>query len=151
MYDRLDATESTSIWDFTKYSPDIVVISLFQNDSWLVKMPEHEQFKYRFGAKAPDENFIVESYKHFVEALRNKYANASIICVLSNMDATRKRSPWPGYVQQALNNYMTRKFILTFSNIKIQMAIRKLLNKKQWQMTLLNLLRITLNGNILAE
>lgn len=33
MYDRLDATDSTSKWDFAKYTPDLVVINLFQNDA----------------------------------------------------------------------------------------------------------------------
>jgi hypothetical protein len=33
MYDRLDPTDSLSKWDFTKYTPDIVVINLLQNDS----------------------------------------------------------------------------------------------------------------------
>jgi Carbohydrate esterase 2 N-terminal len=32
MYDRLDPTDSTSKCDFTKFTPDIVVINLFQND-----------------------------------------------------------------------------------------------------------------------
>ena len=44
MYDRLDATDSNSKWDFKKYTPDVVVISLFQNDSWIINMPDHEEF-----------------------------------------------------------------------------------------------------------
>ncbi|HEY5390862.1 MAG TPA: hypothetical protein VIJ57_02010, partial [Hanamia sp.] len=36
MYDRLDPTDSTSKWDFSKYTPDLVVINLLQNDSWIV-------------------------------------------------------------------------------------------------------------------
>jgi len=59
MYYRLDPTDSTSKWDFSRFTPDIVVINLFQNDSWLVEMPNHEQFKYRFGKKKPDENFLI--------------------------------------------------------------------------------------------
>ncbi len=101
MYDRLDPTDSTSKWDFPKYNPDVVVVNLFQNDSWIVKMPGHEQFENRFGRKAPGDKFIIESYRHFLELIRNKYADASIICTLGNMDATRKGSPWPGYVKEA--------------------------------------------------
>ena len=114
MYDRLDATDSASIWDFTKYTPDIVVINLFQNDSRLIKMPEHEQFKYRFGTKEPDENFIIASYRHFVETLRNKYPNAYIICVLGNMDATKEGSPWPGYVLHAVEQLHDPKIYTHF-------------------------------------
>jgi hypothetical protein len=32
----LDPVDSTSKWDFSGYTPDVVVINLFQNDSWLV-------------------------------------------------------------------------------------------------------------------
>lgn len=118
MYDRLDATDSTSKWDFTKYTPDLVVINLFQNDSWIVKMPEHEQFKYRFGTKAPEENFIIASYRHFVETIRNKYPDASIICVLGSMDATKEGSPWPGYIRTAVEQLHDLKIYIHFFKYK---------------------------------
>ncbi|MEP6952338.1 MAG: SGNH/GDSL hydrolase family protein [Ginsengibacter sp.] len=118
MYDRLDATDSTSKWDFAKYIPDLVVIDLFQNDSWIIEKPEHEQFKYRFGAKAPDENFIIASYKDFVELIRNKYPDAGIICTLGNMDATKKGSPWPGYVLQAVKQLHDPKIYAYFFEYK---------------------------------
>ena len=101
MYDRLDATDSTSKWDFSKYTPDVVVINIFQNDSWITNNPQHEQFKARFGAKKPTETEIVQAYKNFVSTIRNKYPKATIICALGNMDATKEGSPWPGYVEQA--------------------------------------------------
>ncbi len=41
MYDRLDPTDSASKWDFSKYTPDLVVINLLQNDSWIVNMPDN--------------------------------------------------------------------------------------------------------------
>jgi hypothetical protein len=102
IYDRLDPNDSTLKWDFSKYTPDIVVINLFQNDSWLVYKPERAEFKNKFGNKAPDESYIVASYKNFVATIRNKYPNTSIICALGNMDATREGSPWPGYIQKAV-------------------------------------------------
>jgi hypothetical protein len=101
MYDRLDPDDSTSKWDFNKYIPDIVVINLFQNDSWLIKMPEYEQFKFRFGTKVPSEDYIITSYKNFVVSIRKKYPGATIICALGNMDATGEGSPWTGYIKQA--------------------------------------------------
>ena len=102
MYDRLDATDSIAKWSFSKYTPDVVVVNLFQNDSWLTNMPGHEQFKHRFGTTAPDKDFIVAAYKSFIEKLRSKYPTAHIICALGNMDATIEGSPWPGYIQQAI-------------------------------------------------
>jgi hypothetical protein len=102
MYDRTDPTDSTSKWDFSKYTPDIVVINLLQNDSWLVNMPGHEQFKYQFGAKAPDESTIIEAYRGFVASIRSKYPSASIICALGSMDATREGSVWPIYIKKAV-------------------------------------------------
>ena len=102
MYDRLDPTDSTSKWDFSKYTPDVVVINLFQNDSWIVTMPNNEQFKKRFGSTPPTENQIVNAYKSFVETIRSTYPKAQIICMLGNMDITKKGSPWPGYVEKAV-------------------------------------------------
>jgi len=102
IYDRIDPTDSTSKWDFSKYTPDVVVINLFQNDSWLVNMPNHEMFKHYFGTKKPEEATIIAAYQKFVSTIRDKYPNASIICALGSMDATREGSPWPGYVQKAV-------------------------------------------------
>lgn len=118
MYDRLDPIDSTSKWDFTKYTPDIVVINLFQNDSWLVEMPESEQFKYRFGSKAPEENFLIKSYKNFVSSVRKEYPGTDIICSLGSMDATREGSPWPGYIQKAVAELNDSKIYLHFFKYK---------------------------------
>jgi hypothetical protein len=114
MYNRTDATDSTSVWDFSKYTPDLVVINLFQNDSWLVNMPNNEQFKYRFGTKAPNEETIISAYENFVAAIRGKYPDASIICALGNMDATQKGSKWPGYIQKAVDQLKDKKIYTHF-------------------------------------
>ena len=102
MYDRLNPADSLSKWNFNQVTPDLVVINLFQNDSWLVNMPEHPSFKARFDANPPDSTFIINAYKSFVEKIRNVYPGTPIICALGPMDATRKDSPWPGYVQSAV-------------------------------------------------
>lgn len=39
MYDRLNPGDPNSKWDFSKFTPDVVVINLFQNDSWLINNP----------------------------------------------------------------------------------------------------------------
>jgi len=109
IYDRTDPTDSTSKWDFSKYTPDVVVINLFQNDSWLVNMPNQESFKHFFGTKKPDEATIIAAYKSFISIIRSKYPNASIICCLGSMDATREGSAWPGYIQTAVAQLNDKK------------------------------------------
>jgi hypothetical protein len=102
MYYRLDPLDPASKWDFNKYIPDIVVINLFQNDSWLIKNHAHEQFKNRFDDKEPGDSLIIASYKNFVSSVRKVYPKAHIICALGSMDATRKGSPWPLYIEKAV-------------------------------------------------
>ena len=118
MYNRLDPTDSSSKWDFSKYTPDVVVINLFQNDSWIINMPDNEQFKKRFGTKAADSNQIVDAYKNFVQTIRTTYPKAQIICMLGNMDITKKGSPWPGYVQKAVNELHDQKIVTFFAPYK---------------------------------
>jgi len=103
MWDRADATDSMSRWDFTQWTPDLVVINLFQNDAWLTAMPDNEQFKARFGKTAPGADVIVQAYRKFVQGLRGKYPGASIICMLGNMDASKPGAPWPGYIEKAVS------------------------------------------------
>lgn len=114
MYDRLDATDSASKWDFTKYTPDLVVINLFQNDDWITKQPDNAEFKHRFGTKAPSADSIVQTYKNFVQNIRHKYPEASIICALGSMDATQKGSPWPDYIVKAVQKLSDRKIYTHF-------------------------------------
>ncbi len=102
MYDRLDSTDPLSKWNFSKYTPDVVIINLFQNDCWLVTMPNNEQFKARFGTTPPTPEFITNSYANFVKNVRSKYPKATIICILGSMDATKPGSPWPGYIEKAV-------------------------------------------------
>jgi lysophospholipase L1-like esterase len=102
MYDRLDPTDSSSKWDFSTYTPDLVVINLLQNDSWLIAKPDHAQFKARFGDKAPGPDQIIKAYRNLVQSIRAKYPAASIICALGSMDAARKEAPWFGYIEKAV-------------------------------------------------
>jgi len=118
MYNRLDPTDPESKWDFSLYTPDVVVINLFQNDSWLVNMPEHDSFKQRFGTQKPSEDFIIDSYRNFVKTIRSTYPNAQIICMLGNMDATREGSPWPGYIKKAVDSLGDAKMHTLFAPYK---------------------------------
>jgi len=114
MYDRLDPTDSSSKWNFSLFTPDIVVINLLQNDSWLVNMPNHEQFKNRFGTQKPSEEFIINEYRNFVNSVRSKYPFAKIICMLGNMDITREGSVWPSYVSKAVEQIKDKNIYIFF-------------------------------------
>lgn len=112
MYDRADPTDPESKWDFSRYTPDIVVVNLFQNDSWIVKLPDNEQFKARFGTNAPDSVTIVHAYESFLRSIRNKYPSTNIICSLGSMDATRDGSEWPGYIKSAVKELNDQKIFI---------------------------------------
>ena len=114
IYDRLNPSDPNSKWDFEKYAPDIVVINLFQNDSWIVNMPANAQFKAKFGTTKPSEEFIISAYKNFLQSIRSKYPNAQIICCLGDMDATKEGSKWPRYINTAVTTFNDKKMITHF-------------------------------------
>jgi len=114
MYDRLDPSNPNSKWDFSAYSPDIVVVNLLQNDSWLTNMPDSDEFKRRFGTEAPDEAFIINAYQQFVGNIRKHYPKANIICSLGCMDATKEGSKWMEYIQTAVTNLNDKKMYTHF-------------------------------------
>lgn len=118
MYDRCIPTDSTSKWDFSLYSPDIVVINLFQNDSWLVNLPDRAEFKMNFGNKAPNDEYIISAYQQFVTDIRKHYPNANIICALGNMDATREGSKWMSYIKKAVANLNDKNLYTHFIPFK---------------------------------
>ena len=118
IYDLTDPHNKEVKWDFTKYTPDIVVINLFQNDSWLLNIPKNEQFKKKFGSQKPNEDFIIQSYENFVKSIRLKYPKASIICALGNMDATKDGSKWPDYIIKAVENLNDKKIYTHFFKYK---------------------------------
>jgi hypothetical protein len=102
MYNRLDPEDADSRWDFSEVTPDIVVVNLFQNDSWIVNKPDYPEFKHRFGDKKPSDDFIIGKYRNFLEKIRDVYPEAKIICTLGTMDATIEGSPWPDYIKKAV-------------------------------------------------
>jgi hypothetical protein len=115
MYDRLDPNNPESKWDFKKYQPDLVIINLLQNDAYLFNSPKSKDFLYRFKDKPqPDESFIINSYAQFVSEIRKKYPLAHIICMLGNLSITREGSPWPGYVNKAVEQLNDNKIHTLF-------------------------------------
>ena len=103
IYDKLIPTDSSSFWDFSNYSPDIVVVNLFQNDSWLVKLPNHEEYIKRFNKTPPTDNQLINAYQNFIQNLRNQYPKANIICTLGSMNAAKKDSKWIKYIKTAVD------------------------------------------------
>lgn len=77
----------STYWDFTKWTPQIVVINLGQNDS-----------VGPYTKAGAEQNYI-----NFTQTIRSKYPNAHIILALGCMNASRDSSPWPGYLQNAVS------------------------------------------------
>lgn len=95
-YDQLSAVgDNDSKWDFAQWTPDVVVINLMQNDSWLIDREKRL-------SPAPTDAQRVAAYKAFVGRIRAVYPQAYIVCALGSMDATRPGSKWPGYVSAAV-------------------------------------------------
>jgi len=95
-YDQLNAVGNNDTqWNFASWTPDVVVINLFQNDSWLTDR------EHRMNPNPTDEQRI-QAYIDFVKTIRGKYPNAYIICALGSMDATKEGSKWPGYITTAV-------------------------------------------------
>ena len=118
IYDRLNPNDPNSKWDFSLYTPDLVVINLFQNDSWLVNRPDRTEFKTNFGDKAPEDDYFINAYQQFVTHIRTHYPNTSIICMLGNMDATKDGSIWMDYIEKAVSNLNDDKIYKHFVPFK---------------------------------
>jgi hypothetical protein len=95
-YDQLSAVgDNDSKWDFSSWTPDVVMINLMQNDSWLID--DHKRL-----VPMPDDAQRVRAYKQFVQKIRALYPKAYIVCALGSMDAVRPGSKWPDYVRSAV-------------------------------------------------
>ncbi|WP_111978186.1 SGNH/GDSL hydrolase family protein [Algibacillus agarilyticus] len=98
VYDQISGVgDNDTVWDFAQWQPDVVVINLGQNDSWLIDNEKRLQ-------PEPSPKDITAAYKRFVLRLMTHYPNARFVSVLGSMDATHsKRAHWPRYIQTALN------------------------------------------------
>ncbi len=95
-YDQLSAVgNNDSRWDFSQWTPDVVVINLFQNDKWLIDREKRLK-------PAPTDEQRIAAYKGLVKKIRAEYPRASIVCALGSMDAVSPGSKWPGYVSSAV-------------------------------------------------
>ena len=95
-YDQLSAVGNNDTrWDFSQWTPDVVLINLFQNDCWLVDREKRLK-------PMPTDEQRIQAYVDFVHSIRSKYPKAYFICALGSMDATKTGSKWPGYVSAAV-------------------------------------------------
>ncbi len=110
-YDQLTGVSNNdSQWDFSQWQPDVVVVNLGQNDSWLID--NEKRLK-----PEPSESDIVEAYAAFITSLTKHYPNAQFVSVLGSMDAT-KNTKWPGYVKRAIEQIKRKN-----NKIKIDMTL----------------------------
>lgn len=114
VYNRINIYDTASRWNFSAYQPDIVVVNLFQNDSWLVNLPKHPEFIHRFGTTKPTGDFFINAYASFIQTLRGVYPKARIICCLGNMDATKPGSKWPAAIDAAVASLHDKKVVAHF-------------------------------------
>ena len=114
MYNRLIPTDPSSKWNFSLYTPDVVVINLLQNDSWIVQMTDSEEYKRRFSENTPDDEFIINAYEEFVSSIRDEYPESNIICSLGSMDAVKDGSKWKSYIETAVDNLNDEKIQIHF-------------------------------------
>jgi Carbohydrate esterase 2 N-terminal/GDSL-like Lipase/Acylhydrolase family len=99
-YDQLSAVgDNDSQWDFSKWTPDLVIINLLQNDSWLIDDKKQLQ-------PIPTDEQRIQAYINFVRTIRSKYPKAQIICALGSMDATSNEK-WPNYIRAAVEKMKT--------------------------------------------
>lgn len=96
-YQQVSASgHNDSQWDFKQWQPDVVVVNLGQNDSWLIDNEKRLQ-------PEPDERDIINAYKSFMLDLKLHYPNAQFISALSSMDATKPaRKHWIRYIKTAV-------------------------------------------------
>jgi lysophospholipase L1-like esterase len=83
LYDLTLPTDTTSAWDTSKYTPDVVVIDLGTND---------------FATGDPGQAYV-SAYTAFVTTLRGYYPNAFIVCALGPMLGDPNLTTARGYIQ----------------------------------------------------
>lgn len=70
LYSQILPYSKTPTWDYTKWTPDVVVINLCTND---------------FSTGTPDKTAFTTAYSSFVSRIRGQYPNAHIYCALGPM------------------------------------------------------------------
>ncbi|WP_121066447.1 SGNH/GDSL hydrolase family protein [Maribacter vaceletii] len=120
MYDALNPEDSITRWNFNKRQPDVVVINLLQNDSWIVNKPTNEEFIRRFGKNAPSEQEYIDAYVDFINKIKGHYPNTKVVCYMGNMDITKPGSIWPTRVAKVVAKFPKNVYMTTAPYIDTQ-------------------------------
>lgn len=118
IWDLTNPSDPKSNWEFSNFTPDLVIVNLLQNDSWIINLPDHPSFKTFYGNIAPTEKELIEGYANFLQKIRSKYPETTIIATLGNMDITREGSEWPSYVDAAVASLNDQNIYTTFTPYK---------------------------------
>lgn len=90
-FNRVKPLRDAPTWDFSKHTPDLVIIALGQNDSATIKIDEDMaavEWKQR--------------YKQLIIKLRAKYPDAYFVGMFPNMIHDRQ---WDAYLSEAIAEY----------------------------------------------
>ncbi len=101
-YQRVLDSDSSYLWNFSQWRPDLIVVNLGQNDSW----------------NAAVNGDITSNYVSFVNAIRSKYTNGSqipVILSLGDMDAAANAS-YQNYVNNAASQLGSNTYPLIFTH-----------------------------------
>ncbi|WP_299557459.1 fibronectin type III domain-containing protein [Seonamhaeicola sp.] len=99
-YTRVLDSDASFAWDFSQWTPDLIVINLGQNDYW----------------NAAANGDITQNYIDFVNNVRAKYTNGSqipVVLSLGDMDAAAN-TDYQNYVTNAANTLGTNTYSLIF-------------------------------------
>ena len=114
MYNRVIENDSVHEWDFKRNIPDIVIINLFQNDSWIINLTTNAQYIARFKGIILNDHFFISAYRNLILKIRNEYPKARIICTLGSMDAVKDGSKWVKYILKAKKELHDKKLYVHF-------------------------------------
>jgi len=92
----MEYTDSISPWDFSRYTPDLVVIALGTND-----FSEGDGKKPRPDL---DGDAFVNDYTQFVGRVHKNYPDARILLLNSPMFGKSQREKLAGYLQRVIKN-----------------------------------------------
>ena len=90
-YNKSAPLDDASLWEFDKYSPDLVIIALGQNDSATIEI----------GKDMSDREWK-DRYKQLIANLRSQHPNAYFIGMFPNM---YHDSQWDTYLTEAIAEY----------------------------------------------
>jgi hypothetical protein len=99
---RLIYPQSSALWDFTSWIPDVVVINLGTND---------------FASGIPDSNQFVSNYLEFLKQIKSHYPETKIICLDGPMLSDAALTACKAYIKSVVTQVLKQGYekVYTFS------------------------------------